>query len=127
MRRVSALCRCTAESPDLPRAGSEFDKAAFAAIVAAAAAGGGALGLGELTPEAAALCCGARLALIHYATVLSDDAAARLRVYAAATSSVSSAAQRREALYALVHTAHLWRLFYVRPSRRAYCIGTTRA
>lgn len=57
---------------------------------------------------------------MHTATVLSDDAAARLRVYAAATSAGAGSAQRKDALFNLVHTAHLWRLFYVRPSRSAH-------
>ena len=107
------------------RAGSEFDKAAFVNVIAAAAAGGGALGPSELTPDAAALCGGARLALMHAATVVSDDAAARLRVYnAVATSAAAGATQRRDALFALVHTAHLWRLFYVRPACGMPCRNT---
>ena len=121
-RGALLACRCSSASQPRAliralerRAGIEHDKTAFAHVIAAAAAGGGALGLGELTPDAAALCGGARLALMHLAAELSDDAAARLRVYNAVAMS-AGAAQRREALFALVHNSHLWRLFYVRPA-----------
>jgi len=125
--RLCCCCFAVFLGAYAPPAGFEFDKAAFAGVIAAAAAGGGALGTGELTPEASALCGGARLALMHSAAVLSDDAAARLRVYGAATSAGSGAAQRKDALFNLVHTAHLWRLFYVRPARASLRIGTLRS
>jgi len=58
-------------------AGSDWDS--FASLVAAAAAGAGGAPLG---PEAAGRLFGARLALRHAARVLSDDAAARVAVFA---------------------------------------------
>jgi hypothetical protein len=95
----------------------DYDWAALLAVFAAAAAGGGALGADALTPEAAAGVLGARFAALHYARVLSDDAAARLRVYAAAT---CAGVPHRAALEKLIHTAALWRLAFVRNLRAVY-------
>jgi hypothetical protein len=89
----------------------DFDWAALAAVFSAAAAGGGALGDASLTPEAAAGLLGSRLAVLHYSRVLCDDAAARLRVAAAA---VAAGVAHRNALEKLLHTSALWRLSFVR-------------